>query len=470
MKIFDKILRKFGYVRMKRKKRSYAAASLGRLYNDWVASSAKQDEEIKRSLKILRARSRDLFQNDDYAKKFIKAVTRNVVGPHGIILQSKVKDPDGSLDTLANELIEKNWKEWSKKENASVTGKLSWIDIQRIALATTVRDGECLIRIVRNFDNSFKFALQFIDAENLPVELNKDLGTGKKIKMGVELDEWGKPVAYHIKKKSENNVYENTETERIPADQIIHLFIQEYPEQTRGVPWMHTAMTRLKMLNGYEEAELVAARVAACKMGLITSETGEEYLGEEIDTEGNIISEADPGTFEVLPAGSKLEMFDPQHPTTTYKDFVKMLLRGIAAGLDISYNSLASDLESVNYSSIRAGTLEERDAYKVIQIWMIEHFCVPVFEAWLDMALLIQKIPLPYTKFDKFNSPKFQPRGWDWVDPQKDMAANISALKAGITSWSEIAAKKGIDIEDLFRQLSEDKKMAEKYGLELKLD
>ena len=49
--------------------------------------------------------------------------------------------------------------------------------------------------------------------------------------------------------------------QRVPADQIIHLYVSERGNQTRGVTWFHPVMTGIKMLDGYTEAELVAASV-----------------------------------------------------------------------------------------------------------------------------------------------------------------------------------------------------------------
>ncbi|MCK7513853.1 MAG: ATP-dependent Clp protease proteolytic subunit [Desulfobacterales bacterium] len=57
---------------------------------------------------------------------------------------------------------------------------------------------------------------------------------------------------------------------RIPAEQILHTFITERINQPRGVPWMHSAMTRLNNLGAYEEAEIVAARIGAAKMEATT--------------------------------------------------------------------------------------------------------------------------------------------------------------------------------------------------------
>tara|TARA_R110001592_G_scaffold304245_1_gene576707 strand:- start:270 stop:890 length:621 start_codon:yes stop_codon:yes gene_type:complete len=206
--------------------------------------------------------------------------------------------------------------------------------------------------------------------------------------MGIEFDNYGKPVAYHIATNLQEDLYAPLrKTERVDADSVIHAFIAERPEQIRATTWMASSMSRLQMLGAYEEAELVAARVGACKMGFYTSEAGDSFVGEE-DYDGNLLTEAEAGIFEQLPAGTSFTAFDPTHPTSAFKDFNKAILRGIASGLGVAYNSLSSDLEGVSYSSIRSGTIEERDQWRVKQNWMIQHFMMPIYEQWLQMQLL----------------------------------------------------------------------------------
>ena len=104
--------------------------------------------------------------------------------------------------------------------------------------------------------------------------------------MGVKLDKYKKPVSYYLFKEHPHNKqigrHDRTHIE-VPAEDIIPAYQLDRPEQTRCLPFMTTALNRLKMLDGYEEAELVAARVAASKMGFFTSPAGDSYTGEDTD-------------------------------------------------------------------------------------------------------------------------------------------------------------------------------------------
>jgi len=318
-------------------------------------------------------------------------------------------------------------------------------------------------------DSSFGFKLQFLDTNRLDENLNKNLGNGAVIRMGIEFDTTGRPAAYHLLTNLENEASAGARYERIEADNIIHAFMGERPEQIRGATWMASAMSRLNMLGAYEEAELVAARIGASKMGFYTSDARASFIGEE-DDQGYLIDAAEPGQFAQLPAGTNFTTFDPTHPTSAFKDFNKAILRGISSGLGVAYNSLASDLEGVSFSSIRSGTIEERDQWRVKQNWMIQHFMDRVYEQWLSMQLLNGSMGLSMTDFDKLTEIRWQPKAWTWVDPLKDIKASTEAINAGIKTASEVVAEQGGDIEDVYDQLAYEQQLAKEKGLNLSVN
>jgi lambda family phage portal protein len=190
--------------------------------------------------------------------------------------------------------------------------------------------------------------------------------------------------------------------------------------------------------------------------------------GEALEDEFQPIMEAEPGTFESLPYGTEFQEWSPDHPANAYEPYVLSVLRGAASGLGVSYTSLANDLRSVSYSSIRQGTIEERDHWRALQAWVVEHFCAPVFERWLEASLrAVDLLPLPFSKFEKFNAAIWRPRGWPWVDPLKEVKAQKEAVTNGFKSLQDVAAEGGVDIEDVFEALSQEKELAQSYGLNL---
>lgn len=465
MNIWTRIKSAFGL-----NQRAYAAARVGRLTNDWTTAVTSANKEIKGDLKTLRARARQLERDNDYVRRYLKALENNVLGSAGIRLQAKSKDGNGTFDSLANNKIEDAWERWGKSQFCTVNQRQTWMDVQRVVLRSVARDGSVLIRKVRGFDNEFRFALQILESDLLDTDYNGKLQSGNVVRMGIELDAYERPVAYHILNGHEGDdfgITRPTKRERVPADEIIMPFFAERPHQVIGVPWLASAMYRLNMLAGYEEAEVTAARVAACKMGFyIKSESGQGYQGEQ-DASGDLLNNAEAGSFEELPVGTDFRSFDPQHPNGQYGNFIKGCLRGISAGLGISYNSLANDLEGVNYSSIRAGLLEEREEWKAIQNWFINSVMQPVFEEWLTYALLSGGLNLPASKYAKFSTIEWKPRRWQWVDPLKDTQANVMAVANGFKSRRGIISEAGGDIEDVLDEIAADEQLAAEKGVDL---
>jgi lambda family phage portal protein len=466
--------------------RNYAAAQVNRLTQGWSTVSGSANSEIHRSLDAVRARSRKLANDDEYVKKWLAMVTTNVVGPTGFRFQARVYDKPGSPDTYANDAIEAAWAKFCKKGVCDVTGRQSMTGLQQLAMKAVARDGEFLIQIVRGTAaaNAYGFALQLLDVDRLATTLNKPAeGGANAIRMGVEVNAYGRPVAYHLKTNHPGDLYQTTSGirgdhyQRVPAADIIHEFVADRPEQVRGMPWAHAAMIRLNNLGGYEEAAVIAARVGASKMGFFTTPDGQAEVvstGTDDGTEqGGLTMDADPGVFQSLPEGVQFQPFNPDYPTAMYADFVKANLRGIASGLGVAYHALANDLEGVSFSSIRSGTLEERDVWMLIQEWFAQSFLDRVHAEFMQAALAFGQITLPngstlpISKLDKFTPHTWQGRRWEWVDPLKDIEADIAAINAGLKSPQSVAAKLGLDYEDLLVEIQAATAMREAMGIKL---
>ena len=335
-----------------------------------------------------------------------------------------------------------------------------------LILKSIAVDGEVFVRQVRGFKNKYRFALQLIDADQVDHLFSRAPSQGdNEIRMGIEVDEWGRPVAYHVNEKHPSDLGGSLLRTRIPADQILHLYDPDRVNQTRGITWFHPCMIELRMLGGYVEAELVAARTGAAKMGFLTTTDASSFVEPNPDAKYKI--DAQPGVIEQLPPGVDFKTWNPDHPATAFPMFVKAMLRFVASSLGVSYNALASDLEGVNYSSMRSGMLIERDQWRMIQSMLKEDLCQPIFESWISLALLAGELVLDSRDPSRFIEGKWEPRGWMWVDPLKDVQSAILGIGAGLTSRDAVIAEQGGDVDAVFEQLKEEKDLADEYGLDI---
>ncbi len=460
------------------KKRGYTAARIDRLSADWLSPQTSSDAELAAALPTLRGRSRELERNNEYAQGYFGLLENNVLGANGVALEMKVSDPSGTTDGLANNAIKAAWKEWSGREYCTMSGESCWREVEGLALRSTARDGGVIVREIKGAPSKFGYAIDVIEIDLLDINYNMALPNGGDIRFGIERNQWKRPVAFHLLAyhPGDNHIpMVGRQRIRVPAEEIIHLFWRERASQSIGAPWTACVMQAIEMLGKYSEAELVAAREAACKGFAIEQTTPEGYDGEQ-DSIGNPVQETSPGMGLILPPGQKYIPIDPTHPNSAFGDFVKSKLRGVSAGLRVNYNSLANDLESVNYSSMRAGKLEETEEYMGVQNWLIEALHSRVFKSWLEMALIhgAIKMPngsaLPLAKMAKFHAPNWKPRRWPWVDPKKDIEAAILAVNNGYKSRRQVIAEMGGDIETVDSEQAQDDALAEANGLEYPKD
>jgi lambda family phage portal protein len=453
--------------RLIRRDMAFKGAEFNRLTLDWNASRVPADEEIRAVMGRLRARARDLARNNPYIRQYLNLLKVNVVGPEGPRHQAQVRDNSGTLSRLSNDRIEAAWQDWSRAP--TVDGKLSLVDFQHLTIETAAKEGEAFVRLRRGFaGNRFGFALEAVDPD-LVDELNQRPPSRQRpeIRMGVEIDRYGKPLAYHIwdAPLTQGGFAQRREMERVSADDVIHLYRMDRPNLTRGVTWLAPVMWALNMLDGYEDAEITACRVAASAMGFFTRK--EATADVSTDVEGHAELETNPGQFVYAPEGYDLASWDPQHPNNNYQAFIKGVLRKIASGLGLSYNALANDLEHVNYSSMRSGTLIERDLWRTLQTWWINAFLQPVYAEWMNMALLNGALSLDSRDRRKFLAVKWTPRGWQWVDPAKDTEAGIKEIQTGLGSRTALLAEQGKDYEETLEQLAEEQELARQYGVDI---
>lgn len=456
-------------------KRGFLAAQMNRLTSDW-AISPSINTDLREGLTTLRGRSRDLSINNEFARRYFDLVKSNVVGPEGIKVSVQALSPEKTPDRY-NPYIEDHFWKWSQPSNCSVDGQLSFRKIQELVLETVARDGEALIWLRRGDQfGRYAFQLQILDPDHLDENYFATLDNGNSVFQGVELNGFGRPVAYHIWLRNPSdtglmNVQTNNRRIRVPAEDLIHLFDKDRASQTRGYPWIAPAMLQLHQISKYREAELVTARIAALKQVYFKQTQKDASLDYEyMDDVGNIPMEATPGSMEVLPVGFDVTKVDWESPKQGFADFQKSVLKGISVALGVSYATLSSDMADTSYSASRFGALADQDNWRSIQKWFVDMFVKRVWEEWLSMQLLTDswKLDIWQSKFDKYNNVRFITRSFASVDPQKDANADLLLLNNNLTSHSDIISKSGRDPEEVFAQIAKDKAKLASLGITTK--
>ncbi len=434
--------------------RMFKAGESDRLTSGWSSSPMTADAIVTRNRDTLVARSREQIINNDHAKAYARLCRQNIVGPNGVMLQSQVLTADGKLDKEVINAIELAWKKWRCRENCDVTGQQSFDSFEKGSINSAASDGEYIFRKIYGRDaGPWGFSLQVIDSIRLPVGYSeRNLNGGSNfIRQGIEYNRFGRPLAYHFTALDESDDfyvgYAGKRYTRVPYKEVIHGFVRDMVGQKRGLPWLATALPRLRHLAGFEEAMIVNARIGASKMAWMKFAPG---FGPEYDEANPPEVDIEPGTMGILPEGADIADWNPQMPSENTQ-FLKYILRSIASGLGVPYNEFASDLEGVNFSSIRQGTLDSREHWKEMQEWLIEGLHQRVFDAWLEYSLLAGRIKtangraLTPDNLDKYRCATWQPRRWQWIDPRADVDGAVTSKNNFLKSPGEIIREQGSD-------------------------
>jgi lambda family phage portal protein len=450
-------------------RRFYDAAETDSSSTNWTTTPLTADQVVDRNQRILVARSREQSAGNDYMKAFLRLVGQNIVGSRGIILQAQAREggSGSALDQEANDAIESWWTEWSRAENCDVRGKRSFRLICKSIVNTAAKDGEYMVRVLSgNSAGPMGFSLQTLDPQRCPVDYNIDrLPDGAFVRQGIEFSREGRPLAYYFGRSdpaSSGYTHNGSALDRVPADQIIHGFVEDIEGQRRGIPWAATALWRLNQMKGFERAALINARSTAKMGGFLEWETGDGPDRDDAFDEDEVLElEREEGVYQELPPGLRVKEANGQYPSGEFTPFHKAMLRGAGAGMGVSYVSLGNDLEGVNFSSIRQGVLDEREHWMDLQEWLIEGFVDRVYRKALRVALLRRLVrgpngPLPASGLSSYQTALWQARRWPWVDPQRDINAEVTAKDNLLSAPSEIIRRQGRDPRSVWRQTAAD--------------
>ena len=425
--------------------RSYAAAGAHRLLSDWPGTAQSADKSTRYQAKVLRFRARELRENSPIVARYAALVRDNIIGPDGITLQAIVPSPRGT-NTAASASIEAAWYQWAA--SCTPDGR-SWVEVCGIVAEAWKVEGEALLELIPSKVAPSGLWVQPLDPDLLDEMENADrTPQGGSIVQGVEYDATGRIVGYHLLTRHPSDSGGRTQRRFLRADRLLVLGHRQRPQQSRGVTALAPVMLLLQHLEKTDEAIVVLNRVTASKMGALIPGADAQPL--ETDGMPPQIEQA-PGEWWTLPQGWDVKMLDPGQPTQEYDVFARHLLRKIAAGLHVAYASLTGDLSDVNYSSMRAGLLVERDAWQGAQAQFIQTIVAPVFRLWLDTAPMTQAFPMVagQNAATIAEASVWHPRRWPWVDPLKDANAVDVLLSLGLTTRTREANKQGLSFAAL---------------------
>lgn len=469
--------------------RTYQGAEGNRLTGSKRPKNQSADSELlgPSGADAARAWARSFVRDNAYACGVVETIATAVIGC-GINAQSMVEDGEGRDLELINDARDRVWNEWC--EACDINGELTFAEMQFLSLREIVEAGEVLIRFVPvgltqgGIPRPVPLALEMIDADRLA--LDRDTWayrkTGNRVIRGIEMDERGKPLAYWIYPEHPNSPYiaKNREPDRIDASEILHLYRKDRVGQTRGVTWFAPVLNAIRDLGVYIDNELQASAVASCFTAVIKTEGSAGGLnpvsGEDTtDDYGNGLEFLEPGLVARLRPGESIEGVNPGRPNNAAEPWINLMVRNIGVGVGLGYEKVSRDYSRTTYSSARTAELEDRRRFKRFQKFVIAHLCQKVWDRFCEAASSVNKLtndgtfPLLSDLLDDrraLTPVSWQVPEWEWVDPQNEQAASVSAIQNNMSTLQRECAKLGINWRDVLRQRSKEKQAEKDYSVQ----
>jgi lambda family phage portal protein len=429
------------------------------------ASRAHVNVLIQQAGDDMTARARYLTRNNGYAINAVESWAGNVVGT-GIKPSSKI--PDASL----KDKVQRLWLRWT--DEADSEGLTDFYGLQRRAAREVFIAGEVFFRIRPRRDSdglTVPLQLQLLPSEMLPKHLNQTLGGGHVIRQGIEFDAIGRRAAYHFYRRHPGDSTEpglTGETVRVPADSILHIIDPVDAGQLRGYSRFAPVLAKLFILDQYDDAELDRKKVAAMFAGFVTRPALDDMALDADGSQSEPLMPLEPGQLQVLEDGENITFSSPSDVGGNYESFQYRTLLQVASGLGIPYANVTSDMVKANYSNTRAALLEFRRRIEAVQhSVMVYQMCRPVWIRWMDAAVMCGALKI--TDYEKcrpdYLDCEWLPPRWDWVDPQKDIIAEVAAINAGLKSRSQAISERGYDASAVDAEIAEDRRRQRELGI-----
>lgn len=444
--------------------RHFEAAQGGRRTSGWARSPSDANVANRPAITALRELSRDLRRNNGWAKRGVQAIVNNTVG-WGILAKPNDRSRARSEAALAI------WNEWAKSTACDYDGQLNWYGLQRLAMECLVESGEVLIvkQPAATSDGlPIPLRLQVIEPDYLDLSRNGIVGpTGGPTYNGVEFDKFGRRTAYWLFTSHPGGQRLQTTqfySVRVPADRVIHVYRVDRPGQIRGVPWLASAITRLKDYDDFEDAELMQQKVAACFGAFVTDTDGNPpaFGTAATGNDGSPLDKLQPGQIAYLKPGQQVTFAQP--PRAQDGSFSTRALRRVAVGLGVPYEVISGDYSQVSYSSARMARIEFRAN---LEEWrehmLLPRLCSGVWRWAMELVAALEGWPTIPTA--EWACPPMT-----ILEPDKEAIAYTRMIRAGLMTWAQAIRELGYDPRAQLAEIEEYNKLLDKAGIVLDSD
>jgi len=403
----------------------------------------------------LRAWGRHFEENHDIAVGVLDELVDQVVG-RGIVIEPMVLNANGTPAEAVNSTLTEIIDEWA--ESPDVTGQLNWAECQRLTCRAWFRDGDHFTHHVQGMGRGYEFepgripyAVELVEADRVPLDMN-DRKNDPRILQGVQIDQWHRPRAYYVYEEEVGASAVRfspvatagwlARTKPIPAEQMTHLAFRRRFPQVRGVSIFAPATRRMHDLHDYDESERIAAR-ANSRVALWLQRDESYQAPNTQDAEREIVL-PQGSVFDDMAVGESINSFAPNRPNQNLNEFRQGQLRAVAAGTHTRYSAIARDYNGT-YSSQRQELVEAAHGYRPLTEFFISRVIRPQYQRLIETALLTGRLAATGLTVRQLARAEFIGPAIPWIDPAKEVAADVSAIDNDLATREQIIRRRGGD-------------------------
>lgn len=447
--------------------RRYDAAARGRRVENWTTPGSSADAASAVGFASMRDRSRDLVRNNPYAQRVIKLWETALIG-HGWSFKAKAGRRNGGA---RGQRATDEFRAWAADPlQCDHEGRANFDRLMAKAARCAKDSGEVLIRFhapsrskVQKLGLRIPLQIQVLEPDWIAEDHDgiNAAGTpaGGWTRHGIEYDADNTIINYWLYNSHPGEAMTRVVSpvsNRVPADQIIHIFSDDRAQQTRGVPILAPVTITLRDLDDYMDAQLLKQKVSACMTGVIVDVDGAS------DQKSDVSDRLEPGAMVRLGPGQDIRFSSP--PSVGEIDqIMRIYLLRIAMGCNVPYELLTGDFSGTNFSAGRLGwqSFNKQTVSEQQQIWL------PAFNQiwkWWARAASLAGIATDGLTPD-WTPPPPQP-----YDPEADTKATISKMRAGLLPPQEAIREEGLEPEDVIAQYQEWNTAIDRAGIVLDTD
>jgi lambda family phage portal protein len=463
----------------------------------WNPKMREHSEDIHAAWDKAASRSIESVQNSGFIAGILEVASASTVGS-GLRMAAR---PDVEALGWSSEFgirwgreVEARFRAWARNPyECDAGGQMTFAQMQQAAFASYMAFGEIfgLMPMIKRRGSTTRTKVMLLP----PSRLANESDSIKNIWHGVQIDKWGLPIAYRVRKKDHNQL-KLVETVTIRArdrDGRPNVFLFKDPgvAVSRGISPLAPVLKVARQVDQYADATLTSALIQTIFAAVIKSNIN------GVSAFDGLMTDQDKGALDVASYASvvkdwydgasidleqhgriahmfptdELEFVEAKQPGQQYDHFMGWLLREITRGAGVTYESGTGDYRGATYSSVRMASAVEWLTVQRRRANLIEPFCRMTYETWLEEEIGSGRISYP-GGLDAFLAQKAFAAKSTWTGPAKPQADDFKTARAlqvrkemQATTLAEISEEYGRDWDDDMRQRKAENDLADELEL-----